>query len=244
MYFPFPIHRRSGVFEIVISTKHSEPTGSARWWHFWQCESCDSPAAETRHHLLEAAFDEIHRTGFQAASLHRILRRTGLTKGALYHHFPNKLALGYAVVDELLGPYLEQNWLAPLRSATDPVEKMKELLLENARRMEDRDIALGCPLNNLAQEMAPVDAGFQTRILGLFDAWRDGIATALAAGQTAGLVREDINPRQASSVILATMEGCIGLAKAAQSIDVLRECGAGLIEYLDSLKAGDRETRT
>ena len=244
MYFPLPIHRRSGVSEIVISTKHSEPTGSARWWHFWQCESCDSPGAETRHHLLEAAFDEIHRTGFQAASLHRILRRTGLTKGALYHHFPNKLALGYAVVDELLGPYLEQNWLAPLRSATDPVEKMKELLVENAGRMEDRDIALGCPLNNLAQEMAPVDAGFQKRILGLFDAWRDGIATALAAGQTTGLVRDDINPRQAASVILATMEGCIGLAKAAQSIDVLRECGAGLIEYLDSLKAGDREIRT
>ena len=100
----------------MISTKHPETTGSARWWHFWQCERCDSPAAETRHNLLEAAFDEIHRTGFQAASLHRILRRTGLTKGALYHHFPNKLALGYAVVDELLGPYLEQNWLAPLRS--------------------------------------------------------------------------------------------------------------------------------
>ena len=29
-----------------------------------------------------------------------VVAATGLTKGALYHHFPNKQALGYAVVDE------------------------------------------------------------------------------------------------------------------------------------------------
>lgn len=208
----------------------------SRWWHFWQCERCDSPAAETRQRLLEAAFEEIHRVGFQAASLHRILRRTGVTKGALYHHFPSKLALGYAVVDELLGPYLEQRWLTPLESATDPVEELKSLLVTNAQLMKDEDVMLGCPLNNLAQEMAPVDEGFRMRIQGLFDAWRCGISAALARAQASGHARTDLDPGQAASVILATLEGCIGLAKTAQSIDLLRECGAGLMGYLDNLK--------
>lgn len=224
-----------------MSTRHAKPVArrpSPRWWHFLEGDRSQSPAAETRHQLLDAAFEEIHRVGFQAASLHRILRRTGLTKGALYHHFPSKLALGYAVVDEMLAPYLEHNWLQPLRSARDPVEQMKALLITNAERMRDEDITLGCPLNNLAQEMAPVDTGFQSRIQELFDDWRGGIASALASGQTAGYVRRDVNPMQAASVILATIEGCIGLAKTSQSVDVLKECGAGLLDYLDGLKPG------
>lgn len=221
-----------------MDSRHLKPAADRppRWWHFWECEHCSSPAEETRRQLLEAAFEEIHRVGFQAASLHRILRRTGLTKGALYHHFPSKIALGYAVVDEMLAPYLEQNWLAPLREAGDPIEEMKNLLVINAQRMGDEDISLGCPLNNLAQEMAPVDAGFQQRIQDLFGEWRQGIAAALASGQSDGRVRQDINPLQAASVILATMEGCIGLAKTAQSSAVLMECGAGLLDYLDGLK--------
>jgi AcrR family transcriptional regulator len=221
-----------------LASRQPDPVTAVhpRWWHFWQCERCDSPAAETRQRLLEAAFEEIHRVGFQAASLHRILRRTGVTKGALYHHFPSKLALGYAVVDELLGPYLEQRWLMPLQSATDPVEKLKRLLKKNAQLMKDEDVMLGCPLNNLAQEMAPVDEGFRTRIQGLFDAWRYGISAALSRGQASGRVRQDCDPGQAASVILATLEGCIGLAKTAQSMDLLRECGAGLLGYLDNLK--------
>ena len=48
----------------------------------------------TRQHLLEAAFQEIYKVGFQAASLQTILSNAGVTKGALYHHFKNKKALG------------------------------------------------------------------------------------------------------------------------------------------------------
>ncbi|MES9896325.1 MAG: TetR family transcriptional regulator, partial [Candidatus Thiodiazotropha endolucinida] len=41
-------------------------------------------ADATRRSLLEAAYEEIHRFGFQSASLNAILERTGVTKGALY----------------------------------------------------------------------------------------------------------------------------------------------------------------
>src|SRR4030095_5203309 len=62
----------------------------------------------TRQKLLYAAFEEMYRSGFQAASLDAILAKAGVTKGALYHHFPDKAALGYAVVDEVVrAPVLE-----------------------------------------------------------------------------------------------------------------------------------------
>ena len=69
---------------------------------------------ETRRQILDAAYTVIHRHGFQAAGLNDILAMTGVTKGAMYHHFPGKTALGYAVVDELVKAYLEDWWLAPL----------------------------------------------------------------------------------------------------------------------------------
>src|ERR1700727_474847 len=56
----------------------------------------------TRERLLQAASREIYRSGFQSASLGTILASAGVTKGALYHHFKNKEALGYAVVEEII----------------------------------------------------------------------------------------------------------------------------------------------
>ncbi len=43
----------------------------------------------TRQALLLAAFEEMHCQGFRSSSLDNILAKTGVTKGALYHHFPS-----------------------------------------------------------------------------------------------------------------------------------------------------------
>jgi len=58
----------------------------------------------TRDRLLRAASREIYRLGFQSASLDTILASARVTKGALYYHFKNKEALGYAVVEEVISP--------------------------------------------------------------------------------------------------------------------------------------------
>ena len=44
----------------------------------------------TRAILVESAFREIHAHGYAGASLDRILANSGVTKGALYHHFKSK----------------------------------------------------------------------------------------------------------------------------------------------------------
>ncbi|HTD14255.1 MAG TPA: helix-turn-helix domain-containing protein, partial [Chthoniobacterales bacterium] len=50
----------------------------------------------TRQSLLQAAFREVYRYGFQSAGIDAILAATNVTKGALYHHFESKEALGHA----------------------------------------------------------------------------------------------------------------------------------------------------
>lgn len=207
-----------------------------KWWHIFACQRCSSGSSDTRQLILNAAFEEIHRYGFQAASLHNILRNTGVTKGALYHHFPGKLELGYAVVDEIVRPYADTIWMQPLQNAEDPIQVLQEILRGTGEQMTPEDISLGCPLNNLAQEMSPIDAGFRDRLEIIYEDWRAAIASALQRGIDSGVVRSDADTGQVSLLFIAMLEGCISLAKSAQNVDVLLQCGGGVMEYLDSLR--------
>lgn len=195
---------------------------------------------QTRKTLLEAAYAEIERHGFQATSLADILAHTGLTKGALYHHFPNKLALGYAVVDEVIREKIVACWVTPLTACENPIDALLGLLQKAAQEMGQECAQNGCPLNNLAQEMSQVDEGFRQRISDIYTVWRRGIGQALAQGQSNGSVRTGINADVVATFIVAAIEGCIGMAKNARDVNLLFECGAGLQHYLETLRPPGR----
>src|SRR5579863_4648487 len=84
--------------------------------------------ARTRERLLQAASREIYKTGFQSASLDTILASAGVTKGALYHHFKNKEALGYAVVEEIISADVRSTWVRPLLRVKDPIDALIEIV--------------------------------------------------------------------------------------------------------------------
>lgn len=189
----------------------------------------------TRARLLEAAFGEIHRHGFQAASVANILADTGLTKGALYHHFPNKQALGLAVVDEVVRGRLDAHYFTPLRESPHPVATLLDILERVPERVHDL-LPLGCPLNNLIQEMSPIDPLFQRHLQAVVDAWRASVAQALRRAQGAGELQPEVDCEAAALFIVSAWEGCIGIAKNLQSADALFACGRQLQHYIRSLQ--------
>jgi TetR/AcrR family transcriptional regulator, transcriptional repressor for nem operon len=195
----------------------------------------------TREKLLRAAFEEIYRRGFQAASLDTILAQAGVTKGALYHHFPTKAALGLAVVDEVVRRLLLERWLGVLQAQPgDPVTALQGTLRYRAANLTAGEIELGCPLNNLAQEMSPLDEQFRQSVDATFETWREGFAEALARGQAEGSVRRDVDAKQVATFIVAAVEGSYGLAKSAQSGTMVRANLELLGMFLESLRAPPR----
>ncbi|WP_299880705.1 TetR/AcrR family transcriptional regulator [uncultured Cocleimonas sp.] len=225
-------------------SKTIEPTQS--WWKLWSslCPcSADSKrtdsvnkSAATREKILLAAFDEMYHCGFQAASLNNILKNTGTTKGALYHHFKNKMDLGYAVVDEFIFQSIKENWIEPLNQTDDPIKTIQDILINTSQIMTDADIRLGCPMNNLAQEMSPIDEGFRERISKVYSEWQEAIEAACERGKLAGNFKNSVDSKQASVLFVASLEGCLGYAKSLQSKDALLSCGQGLIDQLESLR--------
>ena len=195
---------------------------------------------QTRETILLAAFEEIYQQGFRKASIDNIIRRTGVTKGALYYHFPNKTALGYAVVDEVIVPHAEKRWQRLIDDDNNPIDTLIEIGEDPAFPI-DRNVSLGCPINNLAQEMSGVDEGFRERLNRFLERWREAIETALDKGKHTGHVRHDVDAHEVAAFIVAAFEGAYGLAKCAGSADVLETCLDGLNTYVNSLR--DNEDR-
>lgn len=189
---------------------------------------------QTREKVLEAAFGEIHRSGFQAASIANILASTGLTKGALYHHFPTKQALGLAVVDEVIQQRLEQRYFIPLRESERPLDTLLGFLDVLPERADEL-VPLGCPLNNLMQEMSPVDAEFRSHLCEVMNGWRDAVEAALRRAQEQDELRAEVDCADAALFIFSAWEGCIGTAKSLQSPETLLKCSRQLQVYIRSL---------
>lgn len=198
----------------------------------------DSPRQPdiTRSKILDAAFAEIHRHGFQAASIANILASTGLTKGALYHHFPTKQALGLAVVDEVMHNRLEQRLFRPLRESEQPVQTLLDILEGLSERALEL-VPLGCPLNNLVQEMSPLDSDFREHLGTILAAWRQAVRNALERGKKQGEVSTSVDCEAAALFIVSAWEGCIGVAKNLQSVEALTTCSRQLQVYIRSLRS-------
>ena len=92
-----------------------------------------------------------------------------------------------------------------MQSEGDPID----ILIGVVRRIpaSPQDVRAGCPLLLLSQEMSPLDEQFRKRLERIFRDWQEGIATLLRKGKSQGTVRSDLNPSEAASFLIATVEG-------------------------------------
>lgn len=194
----------------------------------------------TRELLLQAAFQEIYKSGFQSAGLDTILATTGVTKGALYYHFRNKQALGYAIVEEVIAALVRDRWLRPFRGSTDPIDTLIGIV--QTMSLKPEVVRAGCPLNNLAQEMSHRDERFRKHLAKVFQDWQHGMATALQTGQSEGTVRRDLDAHETAGFLIAMVEGYVILAKNAQDVNVWKVGIRNIVGWLRSLRLPNKGT--
>jgi TetR/AcrR family transcriptional regulator, transcriptional repressor for nem operon len=190
---------------------------------------------------LQAAFQEMYRSGFRSADLDAILNAAGVTKGALYYHFDNKEALGHAVVDEVMASDLHQKWVQPLRNAKNPIDVLVRIVQSESLKRED--VQRGCPLLNLSQELSGIDEGFRRRTAKLFKDWHDAIAGALREGQKHGVVRNDIDANETATFLIAAYEGYVVLTKNSQDPRTMQSGQKRVSGHIESLRPAQGRTK-
>ncbi|AUD79933.1 TetR/AcrR family transcriptional regulator [Kangiella profundi] len=191
----------------------------------------------TRQNILQVAFEEILLKGYQGLRVDEVLKQTGFTKGAFYHHFKSKKELGHAVIDEVLKPWIHERWIEPLKQVKDPINDLIKMMNDSRAEINIKELHTGCPLNNLTHEMSPLDESFRVRIVAIWEIWYEALAETFERGQEAGIIRKDVNPHNIARFLIATIEGIIGQCKCYMSDQAFDEAGKCLQEYVKTLRA-------
>ncbi|MDX1906031.1 MAG: TetR family transcriptional regulator C-terminal domain-containing protein [Bacteroidia bacterium] len=192
---------------------------------------------DTRHQILHQTFTAIRLHGFQGVRPDKVVQEMGITKGALYHYFTGKKELGYAIVDEIIAPMYLGLWERAATGSGTAVERIAAVLHRLRLSTSDTDIFTGCPLNNLMQEMSPLDEGFRQRLEYIVGGMHRAVAEVLMQGQAEGEIRPDVNTSAAAYQIIAAVEGAFGIAKTLRSAQVFHSTLDEVERYIRGLQS-------
>ena len=190
----------------------------------------------TRKAILEEVYEDIKIHGFHGCRPDKVIKDLDITKGALYHYFPNKLSLGYAVVDEILKPKYLQFW-QPLKDFEGNAIDFLLTRIKNIQRFfNENEVLIGSPLSNLIQEMSPVDDGFRSRLESIVKVIQDIIIEAIHRSQQKGLINKEINARSFTYFYISSIEGSYNLAKVSNDKTIFIDSLNCLVHYLENMK--------
>lgn len=191
---------------------------------------------DTRQAILEKNFEVMRLNGFQGTRSDKIIEDLGITKGAFYYYFPTKRDLGYAVIDEMLTPGYLKLWGQVRQQTGTAPDRLVSVIRLVASRADSQNIRLGCPLNNLVQEMAPIDEGFKQRLDSLSQQIIAMIRETIESGIREGSIRPEVNPTGVAHLVWASVEGSFSIGKASQSTGTFLTAIEALVSYINSLR--------
>jgi AcrR family transcriptional regulator len=184
--------------------------------------------SDAKAKAIETAERLFRTRGYAATGLTQILEESGAPKGSYYFHFPGgkeQMAL------EALLAYGERlrGRLEALAAAypSDPAGFVQALCGATGAELRASDWKLGCLAQNLAQELAPVDAVITDALARVFQSWISVMARALASGRT-----KSEGERNALA-LLAGLEGARSLSRAARDASAFEAVASAMIAALE-----------
>lgn len=198
---------------------------------------------KTRAAILEAAFTQIYQHGFQATSIDEIVAKASMTKGAFFSHFHSKNELGYAIVDEILKEMTLDRWIRPVAAYKNPVQGIITRFRKIIETTQDEHMGLGCPLNNLVQEMSAVDPVFREKLQAILLLWIDETEKYLKKAQAEGYLKKNVNARQIAEFVVMVEEGSFAMVKNLRDKKVYWALYESLKQYLESISEKPEATQ-
>lgn len=158
-------------------------------------------ARRTREKVLDAAAEEFAVQGYSRATLNAVAARTGMTKGALYGHFPSKQRLAGALLTQSHEVW-EEMLLARDVPGVGARAALESLVLDLAHRLQEDvrlraalRLATDCP--NLTRAVPNVFRDVRRNLVGLIH----------RAQQEGGMPSHP--PELVAQLLLAAMHGAL-----------------------------------
>jgi TetR/AcrR family transcriptional repressor of nem operon len=189
------------------------------------------PRGEARARLLEAARSLVRHRGFAATSVDDLCAAAGVTKGAFFHHFPSKEALGVALIEDWTDSTTILFASHPYNTLPDPLDRVFGYLDLRREILEQPIPEFSCVAGTTVQEAyessIPIRIAAARSVQSGAEHVRPHLAAALAAHPVAGVTAESL-ARQ----FQVAVQGGIVLAKALNDSTPAREAFDHLERYL------------
>ena len=154
----------------------------------------------TRRKILDAAVDVFNEVGYAAADRGTIIERTGMTKGAFYHHFDSMESLAAAIIDE--GAQLVLDVLAGLSDSFSPA-------LENIVHgsFVAADLFVSNKTARTAEQLTLAFGRFNDTGARVYAISVQGMSAEVGRAITEGDLREGLDPKLVSESIIGATFG-------------------------------------
>jgi TetR/AcrR family acrAB operon transcriptional repressor len=167
-------------------------------------------AAMTRERILDAAERLFLRLGLDGTSLHHVAITAGVTRGAIYWHFPDKQVLYSVVVERVTAPFAYPFAAVDDSGGGDAVQGLNDYIFGILDRIAADPRAraileIGYARLSQGSENAP---GYGKSLVGL-NTWTDQIRRRLADASEQGRIHSDIDPGTLSIGIWIMLDGLI-----------------------------------
>jgi len=191
--------------------------------------------------MLNAAESLILAHGYAGTSVEAILERTGLTKGAFFHHFPSKQHLAAALIER----YAAQDWEhfeATLgraeRLGRDPVQQVLILVgLYEEHLSNATEPYRGCLFASYCYQAGLFDDRIHAIIRDSLLKWREVLGRKLAEAIAYQPTRVRIDPSDLADTFLTIAEGAFVMAKALREPAIVTHQLRHFRTYLELLFA-------
>jgi len=198
--------------------------------------------AETRQRIVERAAPVFNQRGFVGASMRDLVEATGLEKGGIYNHFGSKEHLALEAYDFAMS----QVTGAIQRSqegTRDPVERLQRMIRSFAKSARKPVIAGGCPIMNTAIEADDTHPELRDRARHSMTLWHRLIGRIVKDGVTDGLLAPNTDPYGLASLITASLEGGLMLARLYDDAAHAERVVEHLVAHVETLRAPAEPTR-
>lgn len=195
-------------------------------------------AQATRVQILDAAERVFHAQGVSRASLAEVAKEAGVSRGAIYWHFENKIDMFQAMLERLRLPLEELARASESEDEPDPLGCMRELLVKALTRLAQDS------QSQRIHDILRYKCEYTGELLGLRERMQElsldcdlRIAKALSNAVSKGQLPSDLDCPRAAVCVHAYMEGIEANWLLVPNFDLAQQAPALVDTVLDMLRS-------
>jgi TetR/AcrR family transcriptional repressor of nem operon len=169
-----------------------------------------------REEIVEAALEQFHTHGYNAAGVKDITDAAGVPKGSFYNHFPSKEALAVVALQRYAAECRMQDLT---EVGVEPLTRLRTHFEFLRDESVQRGYTRGCLFGNFGTEIADHGDVIRVAVQQGLRQWAALIAAAVTEAQRAGTVRADLDPETTARFVLNAWEGTLIGARADRSAE-------------------------